>query len=116
MLPLAVRISITLRHETPKSLLNLLDSEKPPPVVYSLLVNLPNAKVDTSQANQQATPPTSTPYQADPSDKASSGRVAKVAKVVKPAKAAVSAVRRAVRRVAVSVAVASAAGQARTRR
>jgi type II secretory pathway pseudopilin PulG len=64
MLPVAVRISISLRHESPKSLLSLLGNEKRPPVAYSLLVNLPNAGVDAvSAAAQQATPPpTSTAF------------------------------------------------------
>ena len=57
-LPSAVRISISLRRESPKSLLSLLDTEKRPPVVYSLLVFLPNQKVDAaSQAKEQATKP-----------------------------------------------------------
>ena len=54
MLPAAVRISISLRRQAPKSLLSLLDTEKRPPVVYTLLVSLPNSQVDTSQ---QVDPP-----------------------------------------------------------
>ena len=61
MLPLAVRISISLRREARKSMFNFTDSESPPPTVYSLLVSLPNASVDTSQqASDQSTPPAST--------------------------------------------------------
>jgi len=55
MLPAAVKISISLRREAPKSLLNVLDNEKRPAVVYSLLVSLPNASVDAgSRTSQQA--------------------------------------------------------------
>ncbi len=58
MLPAAVRISISLRRQAPKSLLSLLDTEKRPPVVYTLLVSLPNSQVDTSQ---QVDPPEAAP-------------------------------------------------------
>jgi len=55
MLPTAVKISISLRHEAQKSLPNVLDIEKRPAAVYSLLVSLPNASVDAaSWASQQA--------------------------------------------------------------
>ncbi|MEI8374888.1 MAG: hypothetical protein WCJ35_18855, partial [Planctomycetota bacterium] len=64
MLPAAVKISISLRRESQKSLPNVLDIEKRPAAVYSLLVSLPNASVDAeSWANQQAE--TSEPTQAD---------------------------------------------------
>ena len=72
MLPAAVRISISLRHQSPKSIFSFAESEKRPPAVYSLLVYLPNSTVDTSLASQLETPPASTPYQADPA--ASSGK------------------------------------------
>jgi hypothetical protein len=68
MMPLAVRISISLRRDEPKSMFNFFDAEKRPPTVYSLLVNLPNASVDTSLASRQETPPALTPYKADSDD------------------------------------------------
>lgn len=48
-LPGAVKISISLRREAPKSTRNVLDPESRPAVVYSLLVSLPNASVEAGK-------------------------------------------------------------------
>ncbi len=54
MLPVAVKISISLRRDEAKSIFSMFSGEKRAPVVYSMLVDLPNAGVESSQSLQQA--------------------------------------------------------------
>ena len=47
-------------------MLSIFDTEKRAPVVYSLLVSLPNSNADPNLANEQSKPPKASPYEEDP--------------------------------------------------